>query len=110
VLDDGQCSGFIAGEFEVSRQQMDEFALSSHRKAIEAIDAGLFKDEVVPVESGRKRDRVIDTDALPRRDTSWRRWRSCPPRFLVWASDGRRRPRPERRRSGAGRRKPRTCR
>jgi acetyl-CoA C-acetyltransferase len=67
----GSAAEFIASEFEVTRQQMDEFALDSHRKAVEAIDTGRFKDEVVPVEvKQKKQTMMIDTDELPRRDTS----------------------------------------
>lgn len=68
----GKAAEFIAEEYEVTRQAMDEFALSSHQKAITAIDEGRFKDEIVPVEiRGRKGQvTVFDTDETPRRDTS----------------------------------------
>ncbi len=67
----GSAAEFIAEEFEVTRQQMDEFSYDSHQKATEAIDAGRFKDEIVPVEVRQKKQVVtIDTDELPRRDTS----------------------------------------
>ncbi len=70
----------VARQFNVSRQDQDAFALSSHQKAIRAITLGKFKDEVVPVtvremtvdESGKKliREYVADTDEGPRADTS----------------------------------------
>lgn len=68
----GDAAEFIAEEYEVSRQAMDELALASHLKAIAAIDAGKFKDEIVPVEvDGRKgKVSIFDTDETPRRDTS----------------------------------------
>lgn len=68
----GDAAEFIAEEYEVSRQAMDELALASHHKAIAAIDAGKFKDEIVPVEvDGRKgKVSIFDTDETPRRDTS----------------------------------------
>ena len=68
----GDAAEFIAEEYEVSRQAMDELALASHQKAIAAIDAGKFKDEIVPVEvDGRKgKVSIFDTDETPRRDTS----------------------------------------
>jgi acetyl-CoA C-acetyltransferase len=68
----GDAAEFIAQEYEVSRQAMDELALASHHKAIAAIDAGKFKDEIVPVEvDGRKgKVSIFDTDETPRRDTS----------------------------------------
>ena len=68
----GNSAEFIADEYEVTRQAMDEYALSSHRKAIEAIEGGRFKDEIVPVEiAGRKGEvTLFDSDETPRRDTS----------------------------------------
>ena len=68
----GDAAEFIAEEYEVTRQAMDEFAVSSHQKAIAAIDSGKFKAEIVPVEiPGRKGQvTVFDTDETPRRDTS----------------------------------------
>lgn len=68
----GDAAEFIAGEFEVTRQAMDEFALASHQKAIAAIDNGRFKAEIVPVEIPGRRGTVtiFDTDETPRRDTS----------------------------------------
>ncbi|MFN3742779.1 MAG: thiolase family protein [Anaerolineales bacterium] len=68
----GMAAEFIAEEYEVSREAMDEFALQSHQKAIAAIDNGAFRDEIVPVEISGKKGEVIrvDTDEGPRRDTS----------------------------------------
>ena len=68
----GDAAEFIADEYEVTRQAMDELALASHRKAVAAIDAGRFKEQIVPVEiPGRKGETVLfDTDETPRRDTS----------------------------------------
>jgi acetyl-CoA C-acetyltransferase len=68
----GMAAEFIAEEFGVSREAMDELAYQSHQKAITAIDAGRFRDEIVPVEiPGRKGQvTVVDTDEGPRRDTS----------------------------------------
>ncbi|MGV0606424.1 thiolase family protein [Mycolicibacterium sp. XJ1904] len=51
----------------VSREEMDEWALGSHRKAIRAVDEGRFKDEIVPIETPHGQ---FDTDEHPRRDTS----------------------------------------
>jgi acetyl-CoA C-acetyltransferase len=68
----GNAAEFIAEEYEVSRQAMDEYALASHQKAASASDEGRFKDEIVPVElPGRKGQvTIFDTDETPRRDTS----------------------------------------
>lgn len=51
----------------VSREEMDEWVLGSHRKAIQAIDEGRFKDEIVAIETPYG---MFDTDEHPRRDTS----------------------------------------
>ena len=68
----GDSAEFIANEFGVTRQAMDEFALASHQKALAASDAGKFKTEIVPVEIPVKKGQVtiFDTDETPRRDTS----------------------------------------
>jgi len=68
----GNAAEFIAEEYDVSREAMDEFAYNSHMKAIAASDAGKFKNEIVPVEvKGRKgKVTIFDTDETPRRDTS----------------------------------------
>ncbi len=68
----GMAAEFIAEEYEVTREAMDEFALRSHQKAIAAIDSGAFREEIVPVEIPGKKGEVVrvDTDEGPRRDTS----------------------------------------
>ena len=69
----------VAREFEVSREDQDEFAYNSHMKAIKAIKSGAFKDEIVPIEveevfvkNNKKESRtyVFDTDEGPRPDTA----------------------------------------
>src|SRR5476651_197387 len=70
----------VAKEYNISRDEQDQFAYNSHQKAIAAIKEGKFKDEIVPVniteiyvdEAGKKkkRDFTIDTDEGPRADTS----------------------------------------
>lgn len=68
----GNSAEFIAEEYQVTRQAMDEFALNSHQKAIAATDSGKFKAEIVPVEVPGRRGKltIFDTDETPRRDTS----------------------------------------
>jgi acetyl-CoA acyltransferase len=62
---------YTATKAGVSRAEADEFSLRSHRKAIEAIEAGRFRDEIVPVEvKARRGVSVVDTDEGPRADTS----------------------------------------
>ena len=68
----GNAAEFIADEYEVTREAMDEFALRSHLKAVEAQEAGRFKLEIAPVQvPGRKGDvTLFDMDEGPRKDTS----------------------------------------
>jgi acetyl-CoA C-acetyltransferase len=68
----GDAAEFIANEYNVTREAMDEFAYQSQMKAIAAMDSGKFKQEIAPVEvKGRKGQvTVIDTDETPRRDTT----------------------------------------
>src|SRR5438093_826324 len=63
----------VAIKDSVSREDQDRFALTSHERAIAAIDAGRFADEMAPVSvAGPKGQEVIvDTDEGPRRDTSF---------------------------------------
>ncbi|MDA8203236.1 MAG: acetyl-CoA C-acetyltransferase [Chloroflexi bacterium] len=61
----------VAARTHVSREDQDAFALESHRRAIAAIDAGRFADEIVPVPVRRGREEALFTiDEGPRRDTS----------------------------------------
>ena len=57
---------------QVSREEADRWALRSHQRACEAIDAGKFKEEIVPVIVPQKKGEplIIDTDEPPRRDTT----------------------------------------
>ncbi|MBI3162721.1 MAG: acetyl-CoA C-acyltransferase [Chloroflexi bacterium] len=56
----------------ITREKQDEFSVRSHQRAIAAIDAGRFKQEIVPVSiPQRKGDpKLVDTDERPRRDTT----------------------------------------
>ncbi len=70
----------VAHDFNISREDQDEFSYNSHQKAINAISEGKFKDEIVPVtveevyldEKNKKKTRswIVDTDEGPRADTS----------------------------------------
>jgi acetyl-CoA C-acetyltransferase len=67
------CTGEVVAEkYGVSRQQQDEYALESHRKAIAAIKAGKFKDEILPVPLWQKKGEPVlfMVDETPREDTS----------------------------------------
>jgi acetyl-CoA acyltransferase len=92
----------IAKKFGISREQADQFAAESHRKAVAAIGEGKFKDEIVPVEvkittlaaaaagAGAKSAPKVttqtiqfDTDELPRADTSYEVLQKLKPAFHV---------------------------
>jgi acetyl-CoA acyltransferase len=74
----------LARKYKISRQESDEFSYASHQKALAAIAAGKFKDEIVPVDvhitvvgngdgrGGRAKttNSIFDTDEGPRADTS----------------------------------------
>ena len=68
----GMAAEFIADEYEVTRIAMDEFALSSHLKAVEAQEAGRFTLEIVPVQIPVRKGEVtlFDTDEGPRKDST----------------------------------------
>jgi acetyl-CoA acyltransferase len=70
------------GDHDIPRERQDRFALRSHEKAVAAIDAGRFADEIVPVTvPGRKGDTVVDVDEGPRRDTTLERLAKLKPAF-----------------------------
>ena len=78
----GNAAEFIANQMEVTREEMDEFALHSHQKAVAATDSGKFKVEIAPVIiKGRKGDTVIEQDEPIRRDTSLQALASLKPAF-----------------------------
>lgn len=70
----------VAKDYNVSRDAQDEFALNSHKKALNAIEQGYFKEGILPItvkenyidDRGKKaqREYVVDTDEGPRADTS----------------------------------------
>lgn len=79
----GDAAEFIGEEYGITREAMDRFSLSSHQKAIAAIDDGKFKQEIVPVRvKGLNTEMsVVDTDEGPRRDTSLEALQKLKPSF-----------------------------
>jgi acetyl-CoA C-acetyltransferase len=75
----------VAGARQVSRKDQDAYALESHRRALAAIDAGRFVEEVAPVtvRDPKGRETVVATDECPRRDTSLEALARLPPVFPV---------------------------
>lgn len=67
-----QTADNVAAKYGVSREECDAFALSSQHKAVAAIDAGRFRDEITPVYVPRRKAEPLcfDTDEYPKRDTN----------------------------------------
>jgi acetyl-CoA C-acetyltransferase len=69
----------IGEELEITRVDLDRWALRSHELALKAIDEGRMSEEIVPVTiKGRKGDTVVEIDEGPRRDTSLERLAALP--------------------------------
>lgn len=61
----------IADKWKITREQQDEFAVESHRRAMNAIEKGYFKDQIIPVElKTRKGTITFDRDEHPRGDAT----------------------------------------
>lgn len=73
-----------ARESGISREAQDAFALRSHQRALAAIDAGRFVDEIVPIDVATLQGTVrVDTDEGPRRETSAEALAGLKPAFHV---------------------------
>jgi acetyl-CoA C-acetyltransferase len=62
----------IAEKWDISREEMEAFALESHRRAVAAIDGGYFEGEIVPLAG-------VEVDEGPRREANVKKMRSLPP-------------------------------
>ncbi|HEY4931851.1 MAG TPA: acetyl-CoA C-acetyltransferase [Terriglobales bacterium] len=75
----------VAEKYGITREEQDEYALHSHRKAIAAIKEGRFNDQIVPVELPSKKKgappQFFTTDESPREDTTIEALRSLKPAF-----------------------------
>ena len=72
----------LAGEYDISRERQDRFALLSHQKAVEAIDGKRMREEIVPVTvKTRKDETVVEADEGPRRDASLEQLARLKPAF-----------------------------
>ena len=76
----GETAENLAEQYNIGRRVQDEFALESHRKAVEAMKAGRFKDEVVPVVTPEAPEGV-SRDEGPRPDTSLEKLARLKPAF-----------------------------
>ena len=92
-LNMGLTAEAVAKDYNVSRAAQDAFSLSSHQKALQAIQQGYFKQGIVPItvkeiyldENGKKQERifVVDTDEGVRADTSLESLSSLKPAFAI---------------------------
>jgi acetyl-CoA acetyltransferase family protein len=83
IVPQGISAELLAEEWGFSREQLDEYSLQSHRRAIAAIDSGRFEGEVVPVEiSNPHVGTLVAVDETPRRDTSAEALAALKPAFL----------------------------
>ena len=72
----------LAGEYDISRERQDRFALLSHQKAVEAIDGKRMREEIVPVTGKTRKDEtVVEADEGPRRDASLEQLARLKPAF-----------------------------
>jgi acetyl-CoA acyltransferase len=90
IVPQGISAEVIADEWNITREQLDEYSLESHRRAIAAIDAGKFEREIVPVEvvgnvqpaGAAVAVTTFAVDETPRRDTTAEKLASLQPAFL----------------------------
>src|ERR671915_842289 len=83
VLSEEEQPEGLAGEYDISREAQDRFALRSHQKAVAAIDEKRFRPEIVPVtvKSRKGEETVVEADEGPRRDTSLEKLGKLKPSF-----------------------------
>ncbi len=82
IVPQGIAAEVIASEWGLTREQLDEYALESHRRAVAAIDAGRFEREIVPIAVGDSGAAApFACDETPRRDTSAERLAALAPAF-----------------------------
>jgi acetyl-CoA C-acetyltransferase len=79
----GETGEVVAERYQITRGQQDEYALESQRKAVAALKAGRFKDEIVPVTIPQRKGEpvVFDADEGPREDASLESLASLKPAF-----------------------------
>jgi 3-oxoadipyl-CoA thiolase len=83
LINNGETAENVAEKYQISRQEQDEFALSSHLKAVKAHQEGRLKDEMVAFEMPQKKGSplVCDKDEGPRADTSLEKLAALQPSF-----------------------------
>jgi acetyl-CoA C-acetyltransferase len=80
----GMTAENVSSTYKLSREELDQFALESQQKAARAIEQGVFKQEIVPVEvPGRKGTTLFDTDQQPRAETTMEALTKLRPAFMA---------------------------
>ena len=79
----GETAENVAERYQISRADQDAYALASHQRAVAAIEAGRFRNEIVPVPVAQKKGDalLVDTDEQPRADTSLEKLAALKPVF-----------------------------
>jgi 3-oxoadipyl-CoA thiolase len=78
----GETGENVAERYGISREDQDAFGLRSHQRAVAAAEAGIFAEEIVPVEAPQGRETVtVDTDEGPRADASLEKMAKLRPAF-----------------------------
>jgi len=79
----GNTGEIVAEKYRITRQQQDEHAFNSHRKAIRAIQEGRFRNEIVPVVISQKKGEpiLVEIDESPREDSSLEKLNALKPAF-----------------------------
>jgi len=71
AVDMGITAENIASQWKISREEQDEYSVESHRRAVNAIEKGYFKEQILPIElKTRKGTTVFDKDEHPRADVT----------------------------------------
>ncbi len=78
IIPQGLSAELIAEKWEMTREQLDVFSFNSHKKALAAMDAGYFKEQILPI---TVKGKTVSTDEGPRRDTSIEKLKSLKPAF-----------------------------
>lgn len=77
----GRCADSLARAHRIGRGEQDQYAMESHRRAVESIDRGTFRREIVPVKPGGAGQPVLDADECPRRDSTLEKLSRLKPAF-----------------------------
>ena len=83
LINNGETAENVAEKYQISREDQDAFALSSHKRALKAQDQGLLRDEIIAVEIPQRKGAplVHDKDEGPRADTSLEKLAALQPSF-----------------------------